>query len=48
MIKAKFMVLTLAGMLALSSCGIFGKGCGCPKFGKVNHTGPENIAAHIA
>jgi len=48
MTKAKFIVLGLVCTLALSSCGIFGKGCGCPKFGKVNHTALKNAAAHIA
>jgi len=48
MIKAKFIVLGLVCTIALSSCGIFGKGCGCPKFGKVNHTAPKNTAVQIA
>jgi len=38
--KNKFVFLALIGLLALSSCGIFHKGCGCPTFGKVNHIAP--------
>ncbi len=34
MLKNKFVIIVLAGLvLGLSSCGIFHKGCGCPKFG---------------
>jgi hypothetical protein len=34
MLKIKFIVIGLLAV-ALSSCGIFHKGCGCPTFGKV-------------
>ena len=33
MLKNKLMLLLLAGMVSLSSCGLFHKGCNCPKFG---------------
>jgi hypothetical protein len=37
MLKNKFVIIVLAGLiLGLSSCGIFHKGCGCPKFGKLD------------
>lgn len=42
--KNKLTILALIGLLALSSCGIFHKGCGCPTFGKVNHTAPARPA----
>lgn len=35
MLKSKCILLGLALMLCLSACGIFKKGCDCPKFGKV-------------
>jgi len=30
------MAATLAVCIALSSCGIFKKGCNCPHFGNIN------------
>jgi hypothetical protein len=33
MLKHKLLFFGLLGLLALSSCSIFHKGCGCPKFG---------------
>lgn len=36
MLKSKLVLLGLAGLLALSSCGIFHKSCNCPHFGKNN------------
>ena len=42
MLKLK---LTIAALLLISvsfsSCGIFGKGCGCPKFGKTGRNDVE-------
>jgi hypothetical protein len=35
MLKRSFFVLGAAAVLATTSCGIFKKDCGCPKFGKV-------------
>jgi hypothetical protein len=35
MLKNKFVIIGLLGLISLSSCGIFHKGCGCPHFGKV-------------
>ena len=33
MLKNKLILLLLAGIVTLSSCGLFHKGCNCPKFG---------------
>jgi hypothetical protein len=38
MLKSKFILLGLSLLLCLSACGIFKKGCDCPKFGKVKAT----------
>lgn len=38
MLKSKFMLMGLALLLCTSACGIFKKGCDCPKFGKVKTT----------
>jgi hypothetical protein len=35
MLKSKLIILGVLVLLALSSCGIFHKGCDCPKFGEV-------------
>jgi hypothetical protein len=35
MLKNKFVIILLLGVVSLSSCGIFHKGCNCPKFGEV-------------
>ena len=43
--KSKFVFLALIGLVVLSSCGLFHKGCGCPTFGKVNHAVPAKPAA---
>jgi hypothetical protein len=48
MIKSKFILLGLLGMLALSSCGIFHKGCGCPTFGKVKSHTPVKLPVFIS
>jgi len=48
MIKSKFILLGLLGMLALSSCGIFHKSCGCPTFGKVKYAAPYKSSSLIA
>ncbi len=42
MLKNKFILLGLAAMLALSSCGIFHKDCGCPKFGMIKQSTAAN------
>jgi hypothetical protein len=42
--KNKLIFLALVGLVALSSCGIFHKGCGCPTFGKINHAVPAKTA----
>jgi hypothetical protein len=35
--------------VSFSSCGIFGKGCGCPEFGKIKQrTAPAVIASNKA
>ena len=46
--KGKFILLGLLGMIALSSCGIFHKGCGCPTFGKVKYYIPSKAFSDIA
>jgi len=33
--KKKLLLIGLVGLMALSSCGIFHKGCGCPHFGAI-------------
>ncbi|WP_461449945.1 hypothetical protein [Mucilaginibacter sp.] len=34
-------------IISFSSCGIFGKGCGCPEFGKIKqHTTPVVIVSN--
>ncbi len=33
--KKKLLLMGLVGLMALSSCGIFHKGCGCPHFGAI-------------
>jgi len=43
MLRNRLIVLGLLGMLTLSSCGIFHKGCGCPKFGKIKGSQFENL-----
>jgi len=43
MLKNKLVLIGLLGMLILSSCGIFHKGCGCPKFSKVKSSQFENL-----
>ena len=48
MIKNKFLLLGLLGLLVLSSCGIFHKGCGCPTFGKVKNAIPHKSSPSIA
>ncbi len=48
MIKSKFVLLGLLGMLALSSCGIFHKGCGCPTFGKLKAHSTQSNTYFIA
>jgi hypothetical protein len=35
MLRNKFLIAGLLGVIVLSSCGIFHKGCGCPHFGAV-------------
>ena len=35
MLKNRLIILGAVVVMALSSCGIFHKGCGCPTFGKV-------------
>jgi hypothetical protein len=30
-----FLLAALLIVVGFSSCGIFGKGCGCPEFGKI-------------
>jgi hypothetical protein len=35
--KKKLLLIGLLGLMTLSSCGIFHKGCGCPHFGRVNN-----------
>lgn len=35
MLRNKFLILALLGLISLSSCGIFHKGCNCPKFGEI-------------
>jgi hypothetical protein len=39
MLKNKFVIIGLLGLLALSSCGIFHKDCGCPHFGAIKTAG---------
>jgi len=34
MLKNKWILMALLIVSTFSSCGIFHKGCGCPKFGK--------------
>jgi len=39
-------ILILIGLVLIvsfSSCGIFGKGCGCPTFGYVDHAVSKNV-----
>jgi hypothetical protein len=37
MLRNKFAVIALFVLVSLSSCGIFHKGCGCPKFGVIKN-----------
>jgi hypothetical protein len=46
MLKRKFFILGLIAVLGTTSCGIFKKDCGCPKFGKVK-TQPEAAPAQV-
>ncbi|MDB4921639.1 hypothetical protein [Mucilaginibacter sp.] len=47
--KNKFILLGLLGLLALSSCGIFHKSCGCPTFGNIDqHAAPHKSPSFIA
>jgi hypothetical protein len=46
--KNKFILLGLLGVLTLSSCGIFHKGCGCPTFGKLKYNIPSKASSDIA
>ncbi|MDB5008488.1 MAG: hypothetical protein JWQ84_1493 [Mucilaginibacter sp.] len=39
--KNKWVVFGLAGLISLSSCGIFHKSCNCPHFGVIK-TGSDN------
>jgi hypothetical protein len=48
MMKNKFILLALLGLLVLSSCGIFHKSCGCPTFGKVKYAAPHKSSLFIA
>jgi len=44
-----FLFAALMVTVGFSSCGIFGKGCGCPEFGKIKqHTAPVVIASSKA
>jgi len=45
MLKNKLILIGAILLISLSSCGIFKKDCGCPKFGKVKTLQP---AGHIA
>jgi hypothetical protein len=36
MLKRKWILIGVLGLISLSSCGIFHKGCGCPHFGRVD------------
>jgi len=39
----------LVTIVSFSSCGIFGRGCGCPEFGKIKQrTAPVVIASNKA
>lgn len=42
MLKSKILIMGLLGMLSLSACSIFHKGCGCPKFGVHPSPSPDN------
>jgi len=41
-----FLFVALLVVVSISSCGIFGKGCGCPEFGKIKqqNSSPRVIA----
>ena len=41
--KRKVILLGLLGLISLSSCGIFHKGCGCPHFGAIKVEKFENL-----
>jgi len=43
MLKNKFVIIGLVGLLALSSCGIFHKDCGCPHFGAIKTAKFDNL-----
>jgi hypothetical protein len=36
MLKSKLILLGLGLLLCTSACGVFKKGCNCPKFGKTH------------
>ena len=43
MVKNKFLLIGLLGLLLLSSCGVFHKSCNCPHFGAIKAAEFENL-----
>ena len=41
--RVLIIILALVMVMGFFSCGIFGKGCGCPTFGYVDHAGSKDI-----
>jgi len=46
MVKNALIIVGLICLVSLSSCGIFGKGCGCPHFGAIKTHSPKNAVYH--
>ncbi|WP_179415053.1 hypothetical protein HDF19_07445 [Mucilaginibacter sp. E4BP6] len=41
-----FLFAALLAVVSFSSCGIFGKGCGCPTFGRVKQNAAPIVIAN--